>query len=296
MGTVELVASYWTLAGGALPHTDREYSTFEFRERVEWAARAGFKGIGMWHSDLLHILQTRSLQEMRHILDANGMQHVEIEFLADWFLEPGERRTAADARRRLLLSAAEVLGGRHIKVGDFWRTPCGFEHLVEEFALLCRQAADHGTKIAYEMMPFSVIDSLQTALHLVESAGEPNGGIIFDLWHIVKLGIPYAEVWKFPQERFFGVEVNDGYLKNPPTSDLVEETTQYRRLCGEGQFDIKGFLALMPTSGYIGPVGIEVLSKDLRPWPLEKAARAAYDTTLAQFPRRPRITGETACD
>jgi hypothetical protein len=73
MGTVELVAS-WTLAGGALPHTDREYRTFEFRERVEWAARVGFKGIGMWHSDLLHIL------------DANGMRHVEIEFLADWLI------------------------------------------------------------------------------------------------------------------------------------------------------------------------------------------------------------------
>src|SRR5712671_2536824 len=122
MNNVELIASYWTLAGGAIPHGNQEASTFDFRDRVEQAAKAGFKGLGLWHSDLDHVLKTRTLKEMKQILDDNGMKHIEIEFLVDWFLEPGERRIASDARREMLLTAAEVLGGRHIKVGDFWRT------------------------------------------------------------------------------------------------------------------------------------------------------------------------------
>ncbi len=283
MSQVELIASYWTLAGGALPHTDREYSTFEFKVRVEQAAKAGFTGLGLWHADLLHVLETRSLKEMRQILDANGMKHVEIEFLADWFLEPGERRTQSDATRKLLLDAAEALGGRHIKVGDFWRTAVAMPRLIEEFAKLCSEARERGTNIGYELMPFSTIDSLERARELVQGAGAKNGGVIFDLWHIVKLGIPYEKVWQFPKEYFLGVEINDGYIRNLPTQDLVEETTQYRRLCGQGEFDVKGFTSLMPQSHYAGPVGIEVLSKDLRPWPLEKAARTAYETTAAQF-------------
>jgi sugar phosphate isomerase/epimerase len=133
------------------------------------------------------------------------------------------------------------------------------------------------------MMPFCKIDSLERALELVQGAGAKNGGIIFDLWHMVKLGIPYEKVWQFPQEYLLGVEINDGYLKNLPTSDLVEETTQYRRFCGQGEFDVKGFTSLMPKSHYRGPVGIEVLSKELRPLPLEQAARLAYETTAAQF-------------
>jgi sugar phosphate isomerase/epimerase len=281
VSNVELIASYWTLGGGALPHTDREYSTFEFRTRVEHAARAGFKGIGLWHADLVHVRKTRTLKEMRQILDANGMQHVEIEFLADWFLEPGERRTQSDATRRMLLEAAEALGGRHIKVGDFWRTPVAMPKLIEEFSRLCQDAQNHGTKIGYEMMPFSWIDSLERARELVVGAGAKNGGVIFDLWHIVKLGIPYEQVWQFPREYCLGVELNDGYLRNLPTQDLVEETTQYRRFCGQGEFDVKGFTALMKD--YRGPVGIEVLSKELRTWPLEKAVRTAYETTSAQF-------------
>ena len=82
-GDVDLLASYWTLAVGAEPHTDHEYSTSSFRERVESAARAGFTGIGVWHSDLDYTLQKSSLQEMRQILDDNGIKHVEVEFLLD---------------------------------------------------------------------------------------------------------------------------------------------------------------------------------------------------------------------
>jgi sugar phosphate isomerase/epimerase len=282
MSPPDLIASFWTLGGQALPHTDKEYSTFEFKSRVEQAAKAGFKGMGFWHADLEHVTKTRSLKEMRQILDDNGIRHVEIEFLADWFLD-GERRKASDETRRRLLQAAEVLGGRHVKVGDFWKTDVPMPHLIEEFANLCRDAQAHGTRIGYEMMPFSKINSLEIARELVEGAGAPNGGVIFDLWHIVKLGIPYEKVWQFPAEYFLGLEINDGYVRNLPTQDLVEETTQYRRLCGQGEFDIKGFLAYLPKSPYKGPVGIEVLSKDLRPWPLEKAATVAYNTTAAQF-------------
>ncbi len=100
----------------------------------------------------------------------------------------------------------------------------------------------------------------------------------------MKLGIPYDEVWSFPKQYFTGLEINDGYLKTPPGMDMVTETTQHRQLCGNGEFDIKGFLAKLPGSNYSGPVGIEVLNKEMRSWPLEKTANTAFQTTLAQFP------------
>jgi sugar phosphate isomerase/epimerase len=89
---------------------------------------------------------------------------------------------------------------------------------------------------------------------------------------------------KFPGQYFMGLEINDGYLKTPPGMDLVTETTSHRKLCGYGEFDIKGFLAKLPNSAYRGPVGIEVLSQELRSWPLEKTATTAFNTTRAQFP------------
>ncbi|QRK07206.1 sugar phosphate isomerase/epimerase [Archangium violaceum] len=277
----ELLASYWTVAGGAEPHTDREYSPIDFRDRVSAAARAGFRGMGLWHADLTHSLKRYTLTEMKRILDDHGIVHVELEFLTDWFVD-GERRVASDQTRRMLLTAAQALGARHLKVGDFLRTPCPMPGLIESFAGLCEDAAEHGTRVGFELMPFSTIDSLPRALELVTGANAPNGGIVLDLWHIVKLGIPYQAVAEFPVNSIFSIELNDGRLKSMP--DLVEETTQYRNLCGEGEFDVRGFVDVMSAAGYRGPWGIEVLSKALRQLPIEEATRRAYDTTLAQFP------------
>ncbi len=281
---VELIASYWTLAGGALPHSQFEFSTFEFRQRIEAAARAGFKGVGLWHADLERVLTRYTLPEMKQILDDNGMKYVEIEFLIDWFIDPADpRRAASDSRRQLLFAAAAGLGGRHIKVGDFFRSPCPLPRLIDEFGALCRDAARLGVVIAYELMPHSVIESLAAARQLVEGAGQSNGGIIFDLWHIVKLGIPYPDIASFPGSYFKGLEINDGYLKTPRGMDIVTETTAHRKLCGRGEFDIQGFLQQLTLSAYRGPVGIEVLSQELRSWDLERTAVTAFDTTMAQF-------------
>ena len=255
---VQLLASYWSIAGGARPHSDHEYSIFRFQDCVASAARAGFSGFGIWHADLEHTLRTLSLRDMRKVLDDHGMVHIELEFLMDWWFRDGERKIACDARKQLLLDAAEALGARHVKVGDFVNTPCPMPQLIDSFAALCAEAAGRGTRIQFELMPFANIHTLAGALELVRGANASNGGIIIDLWHVVNLGIPYAEVARIPARFLGGIELNDGLLKS--NLELHEETINHRQLCGEGEFDVRGFVSTMLTAGYSGPWGIEVLN------------------------------------
>lgn len=276
----DLLASYWTIAGGALPHTDKEYSPFDFKDRVEAAAKAGFKGLGLWHADLDHILERRSLKEMKQILDDNGIKYVELEFLTGWFMD-GEKKKESDIQRRKLLTAAEVLGAKHVKVGDFSHEEYSMPRVTEAFAALCAEAAERGTRIGFELMPFAMIDTLKDSLAMVEGAGATNGGIVFDLWHLVKLGIPYEEVSRVPAEYIVGVELNDGTFEAPWS--LHEDTINHRRLCGEGEFDIGGFIDSVRLAGYEGPWGIEVLSEDLRQKPLEELTTRSFHTTIEQF-------------
>ena len=276
---VELLASYWTISCG-IPHTDHEYSPFDFRDRVESAARAGFKGFGIWHADLEHVLRTRTLQEMKQILDNNGIKHIELEFLGDWFLDD-EKKTQSDIRKKMLFDAAEVLRAHHVKVGDFYKQKTPMPRLIERFAELCAEGAERGTKVGFELMPFAMIDTLEDALKLVRGAGASNGGICLDTWHIVKLKIPYDEVRRIPVQYITSVELNDGTLECPWS--LHEDTVNHRRLCGDGEFDVKGFIAAVQDAGYTSPWGIEVLSEELRQWPLKKLTTEAYRTTMAQF-------------
>jgi len=287
---IDLLASYWTISCG-LPHTDKEYSPFDFRDRVESAARAGFTGFGIWHADLEHVLKKRTLKEMKQILDDNGIKHVELEFLTDWFLD-GERKRQSDISKTMLFNASEALQAHHVKVGDFYQETAPMPRLIEAFARLCAEAAVRGTKVGFELMPFAMIRSLEDSLKLVEGAGATNGGICLDTWHIVKLKIPYDELRRIPSQYITSVELNDGTFQCPWS--LHEDTVNHRRLCGEGEFDVKGFITAIQDAGYRGPWGIEVLSEELRKWPLERLTTQAFETTMAQFSDtavRPRSLG-----
>jgi len=281
MKKVELVATYWTLAGANSPHSEHEYSTFDFKDRVEAAAKVGFAGIGIKEADLEHILERRSLKEMKQILDDNGMKHLELEFITDWFVE-GERKKRSDRVKQMLFTTAEALGARHVKIGDFDMQTTPMPKLIESFSKLCAEAANYGTNILFELIVDAMIRTLPETLEMVQGADAKNGGIMIDLWHVVKLGIPYEDVARIPARYLLGIELNDGTLDCPWS--LHEDTVNHRRFCGEGEFDVKGFVNCMLRAGYSGPWGIEVLSQELRKKPLDEAANQAFKTTIAQFP------------
>jgi sugar phosphate isomerase/epimerase len=277
--SVDLLACYWTLAGPVELHTGREWSLFDVVGRVTAAADAGFRGLGLWHADLLHILEERGLRELRTILDDAGMVYLELEFLWDWFLDPGtEERRLSDLRRRALLEAAGVLGARHVKVGNFAgrQVPVGL--LTERFAELCAEAAEHGTSVAYEFMyRDATAGSLDAARSVVQGAGAANGGLALDLWHVVDLGVSTAAIRALPTGSVVAAEVSDG--ERSPRSG-TRRTLRDRRLPGDGDFDIGGFVNSVRATGFQGPWGVELLSAAIGDVGPADLARRAYRSTI----------------
>jgi sugar phosphate isomerase/epimerase len=274
--TVELMNLFWT-ASGVFPGFG-EISRFDFRDRVESAARAGFVGIGIWHTDLEHILASRSLSEMKAILDDNGMKHLELEFLTDWFLD-GARKAESDSRKRRLLEASQALNAKHVKVGDFYSSDCPLSQVTDAFAALCADAAEYGATIGFEFMASAMTGKLEDSVAMVEAAGTPNGGLILDTAHIVTLGIPYEEIAAIPLPYLVNMELNDGALPDSPLYDPARA----RRFCGEGDFDLKGVIRCAGETGYTGPWAVEVFSEELAGLPLDALNARAYETTMGQF-------------
>jgi sugar phosphate isomerase/epimerase len=284
MGDVELIGLYWTLSGPVEVHTGREWSLFDFRDRCAAAERVGFTGIGIWHADLEHVLEKRTLREMKQILDDHGLRKLELEFLMDWFLdEDDDRRKASDRTRKLLFDAAAALDAHHVKVGNIPGTPCPLPLLTERFAELCADAAaQHDALIAYEFMPFDVnVRTVAAALEVVGGAGAANGAIALDTWHLSKLGIAPDDVRAIPSNLLGWVELSDGQYENMP--DPIDEVVNHRRLPGEGEFPIPAYVEVCQEIGYEGPWGVEVLSTQLRNLPMEQIFERAYEATAAQF-------------
>jgi len=282
--TTELVAAYWTIAGDVYPFAPNEISPFPFVHRVEAAAEAGYKGVGLIHADLQATRETIGLKEMRRILDANGMPHVELEFITHWF-SSGELKATSDKVRRELFEAAEALGARDVKIApEFDAKAIDLRHVTDSFAEICLDAARYGTSIALEVMPFSNVRTLETARALVEGAAQPNGGLLLDIWHIGRGGISYEAVAGIPRQYVVSVELDDADADVVGT--LWEDTIYQRRLCGEGVLDPPAFIDAIQRTGFDSFYSVEVISRNHRVLPLEEAARRSFETTMAQFAKK----------
>jgi sugar phosphate isomerase/epimerase len=280
MSTPELIASYWTLAGDSSPFDGKQTSPHSFPSRVQAAARVGFKGIGSTYSDLIHNIGKYGYSGIKAILDDNGMKFFEIEALLDWFTD-GERRRQSDAVRVQMLRAAEALGAYQIKIAGDINGDWPVAAMAKPYRQLCAEAAAAGTRISLEVLPFTNVKDLSTGLAVVGDRAIDNGGLLLDIWHMNRGGISYEEVAKVPQQFVAAIELNDGPLD--VVEPLLEESIDRRKLCGEGGFDVKAFLAAVERTGYRGPMGVEILSHENRARPLDEAARVIFESTTLQF-------------
>ncbi|MEU4562196.1 sugar phosphate isomerase/epimerase family protein [Actinoplanes sp. NPDC023936] len=274
---MDVIGTYGTLAGPVrLGH--REWSTFEWADRCAEASRAGLSGLGIQHGDLEHLLETRSLTEIKQIFDDHGLRFLELEFLTDWFI-PGN--AAAQQRKELLFEAAAVLGAHHIKVGNRYGRPYSAAHLADSYAALCAEAAQrHDAVLAYEPMPFGVKPvTLDEAVGIVAAAGTPNAGLALDTWDLTHLGVSPDDLRRVPLRYIAHVELSDGVEPDPmnPIGLLLEAVTR-RRFPGAGSYDVAGYAQVVSDMGYAGPWGVEVLSTELKDVSLRSLCRRTFDS------------------
>jgi sugar phosphate isomerase/epimerase len=277
----ELLAAYWTIAGDVYPMGPSEVSPFSFTDRMEAAGKAGFTGIGLVHNGMIATVDQIGYPAMKSILEQNGIKHIELEFLVDWY-HTGERRRQSDKVRRELLEAARALGVRSIKIGPgIGEDSADIDLMAKEFTALCQQAADVGANIVLEIMPFSNVRTIETALAIVEGADQPNGGLLLDIWHLQRGGIDFSEIARIPDRFIKSVELNDAHRY--PIEPLWMDTIHKRVLPGDGIFDIPAFIHAIQAKGYEGPWGLEVISDTHRKLPLEVMANRAFESTMRQF-------------
>lgn len=281
---VELVATYWSMIGDCCPGDPSEVSPVDFRERVEMARKVGYCGIGFHHADVMSVSNRIGFDSMKQILDDNGMKYVEVEMITDWFTT-GERRAKSDVKRAELLNAAERLGAWHIKIGgDFendGKNVWPMEQMIKEFETLCGEASDAGTRLSLEILPFANLATIDQGLELLNGVTANNGGILLDIWHMVRGGTDFDEIRKMPKEAITWVELNDALPEMQ--GSFFHDTIHNRELPGDGCFDIVGFLEALDDAGYDGPYGVEILSDKHRRLPLFEQANSGFVSTMEQF-------------
>jgi hypothetical protein len=132
-----------------------------------------------------------------------------------------------------LFEAAPIPGVDHIKVdADDNGVPVEYAVLCEGFDRLADDAKSAEVRIAFENTPFTHhVKTTEDAVAFVTQVGNPNGGLLLDIWHAYRGGTPYATLpAPVPRAIVFGVELDDGRAewwapisRTPSTTDFPAE-------------------------------------------------------------------------
>lgn len=284
----QLLANCWTHSGDVDPspgaHGHRSWSAWSIESRAEQLSNAGFGGIGLYHEDLIHVLDVEfadegdretALERLHTVFADNGIDTVELELLTEWVHEEGDpRREQEQGIRELLVLASDILDARHLKVGNFSGYAIPTEQLQATFDDLVGDFQETNTAVGFELSPADRnVDTLEDALGIVENAD--NGGLFLDLWHIVKMGIPYEDIGELDADDITAIEFSDGYVDTE--MGFLEETVNLRKIPGEGEFDIQEFIDVVRSTGFDGPWGLEILSEEYRRLSMNDAYSRAYE-------------------
>ena len=159
-------------------------------------------------------------------------------------------RTDPGGFEQALECAAELEAGL-INVLAYDREPA---RRIDVFGRFCERASGHGLGVAVEFYPPSQVRSLGEALDLVRTVGRPGQvGINVDLLHLMRSGGTLEELAAAPVEYILYGQLCDGPAKAP--DDLDAEASSARRLGGEGDFDLAGFVRALPEAT---PLSVEI--------------------------------------
>ena len=276
---LDLICSYYTVAG--VSPAAGGFSPLPFEDRVRAVARAGYKGIG------IHVRDYRALRDRGHsdsellaMVRDNGLKHVEIEFLLNWFADgPAGEQSRRD--EDLLYHMANVFDARVLFLGGDMAegNPMPFEELIERFSGVSDRAARAGVRLGVEPCAWTNIGDLDDALRLVSAIGASHVGLFLDVWHLAARGLDYERLRTIDPALIFGVQLDD--LAPQTQGTLAEDCLNNRLLPGQGVANTADFARILLESGVGGPMSVEIISVAQRALPPEAAARISFEAAAA---------------
>ncbi|WP_407332884.1 bifunctional sugar phosphate isomerase/epimerase/4-hydroxyphenylpyruvate dioxygenase family protein [Enterovibrio sp. 27052020O] len=245
-----------------------------FRERIEAIAKAGFRGIEIFESDL--ITHNGSVKEIRRMLDDHGLEVVTYQPFRDFEGLPAPYRQKAFDRAERKFDLMEALGTDLLMVCSNTSPHAlgGIQRAADDFHELGERAAKRNMRIAYEALAWGkYVYDYRDSWEIVRRANHKNVGLCLDTFHIFSRQTELDTMLNIPGDRIFLVQVADA----PSLSmDHLSWSRHYRCFPGQGDLPLDKFVTNMHATGYDGPFSLEIFNDQFRAGSAEKTARDGY--------------------
>jgi sugar phosphate isomerase/epimerase len=227
-------------------------------ELVSAAARCGYDAVGLRLNpfragELQHPMFNNSpmLRETEARLRDTGSEVLDIEVM----------RLSAQQDVQALLPVLETgrrLGAKYaltlIDIADL-------SLAAEKFAELCALAAPLGIVCVLEFAVWLGVGSIQVASAVIERAGQVNGALLLDPFHLFRSGGQVADMTAVNPDLIHYAQFCDASATAPATTAAISEEARFDRcLPGEGGLSLQAFVEALPPDV---PLSLEVPNRRL---------------------------------
>jgi sugar phosphate isomerase/epimerase/4-hydroxyphenylpyruvate dioxygenase-like putative hemolysin len=227
-------------------------------DKLAAAAAAGFHGIELFESDL--IASAWSPAQVRHECTRRGLTIDLYQPFRDFEAVPPDLFRANLRRAEHKFDLLEQLGAATMLVCSSESADAVDDDDLasEQLHELADRAHRRGIRIAYEALAWGrFVSSYTHAWRIVRHADHPALGLCLDSFHVLSRGDDAAGIRVVPGAKVFHLQLADApRLK----MDVVEWSRHHRLFPGLGSFDLTDFLGQVLTTGYDGPLSLEVFN------------------------------------
>jgi len=227
-------------------------------DKLAAAAAAGFHGVEIFENDL--IASPWSPRRVREECARRGLAIVLYQPFRDVEAVPPDVFRATLRRAERKFDVLEQLGTDTMLV-------CSSESAdavddddlaAEQLRELAARAQRRGLRIAYEPLAWGrFVNTYPHAWRIVRHADHPALGLCLDSFHVLSRGDDPAGIRVVPGTKVFHLQLADAPRLD---MDVVEWSRHHRLFPGLGSFDLAGFLGHVLTTGYDGPLSLEVFN------------------------------------
>ncbi|WP_433363472.1 TIM barrel protein [Actinoplanes sp. CA-142083] len=224
-------------------------------DKLAAAAAARFHGVELAESDL--VTSSWSPHRIRDECARRGLSVDAYQPFPDVEAVPPAVFTANLRRAERTFAVLEEIGVRTVVVCSSMSPESVDDDdlAAEQLHALAGLAEAHGLCIAYEAMAWGrFVNTYSHAWRIVRRAGHPALGLCLDSFHVLARG-DSAGIRVIPGEKIFHLQLADAPRA---TMDVAERSRHHRLFPGLGALDVTGFLRHVESTGYDGPLSLEV--------------------------------------
>jgi 2-keto-myo-inositol isomerase len=260
--------------------------TADLATDIRVAGQAGYAVVELRDNKLEQFLTTGSLDDVRRMLRAAGVQAWTINAISYVGVGGAAGTATAVARCRELSRYAQAIECPWVLVVPGPTEGRSDAQVLSDTAATLREmadaAAEYGVSVAFEFMgfPWAAIRDVAGAWAVVQQADRPNLGIVIDATHFYAGDSTLASIGAINPAKLAVLHIND--VEDIAKPDILDG---HRLYPGDGVLPLDDILGAAQASGWDGVLSVELFREEY--WQLDPlaVARAAKEKSVAAWER-----------